>query len=109
MLILALTVVFFSARLSTGAALRQPQDKTTKAPARARDLGVPFDGVSGPYNAITDVSGVAVGYKTLIVGQGPTVVGQGPVRTGVTAILPRGQKNGMACLRVSSPVTGTAT
>ena len=58
---------------------------------RARDLGVPFDGVSGPLNAITDVQGVEVGEKTLISGEGKLVVGKGPVRTGVTAILPRGR------------------
>jgi len=58
---------------------------------RARDLGVPFDGTSGRFNAITDVKGVEVGYTTLISGEGKLVVGKGPVRTGVTAILPRGQ------------------
>jgi L-aminopeptidase/D-esterase-like protein len=58
---------------------------------RARDLGIPFDGTPGPLNAITDVAGVEVGYKTLIAGEGRLVVGKGPVRTGVTAILPRGQ------------------
>ncbi|MEM8985332.1 MAG: P1 family peptidase [Pseudomonadota bacterium] len=57
---------------------------------RARELGLPFPGVTGPANAITDVGGVKVGYKTLIEGDGPLVVGEGPVRTGVTAILPRG-------------------
>ncbi|MEX2570040.1 MAG: P1 family peptidase [Gemmatimonadota bacterium] len=57
---------------------------------RARDLGVPFDGAPGPNNAITDVAGVAVGHTTVIRGEGPLVVGEGPVRTGVTAILPRG-------------------
>jgi len=56
---------------------------------RARDLGVPFDGTPGKYNAITDVAGVTVGYKTLISGDGKLVVGVGPVRTGVTAIIPR--------------------
>ena len=59
---------------------------------RARDLGVPFDGTPGPLNAITDVAGVEVGYKTLIAGDGPLVIGKGPVRTGVTAILPRGKQ-----------------
>jgi D-aminopeptidase len=59
---------------------------------RARDLGVPFDGTPGPLNAITDVAGVEVGYKTLISGEGRLVVGKGPVRTGVTAILPRGKQ-----------------
>ena len=69
-------------------ALQQP----TKP--RARDLGVPFDGTPGPLNAITDVAGVEVGQVTIISGHGPLVVGQGPVRTGVTAILPRGKTNG---------------
>jgi D-aminopeptidase len=58
---------------------------------RARDLGVPFDGSPGPLNAITDVKGVEVGHTTLIAGEGPLKVGIGPVRTGVTAILPRGK------------------
>lgn len=60
-------------------------------PVRARDLGVPFEGTPGPLDAITDVSGVQVGYKTLISGSGKLVVGKGPVRTGVTAIFPRGK------------------
>jgi D-aminopeptidase len=60
------------------------------AAPRARDLGVPFDGTPGALNAITDVAGVLVGQTTLISGEGPLVVGKGPVRTGVTAILPRG-------------------
>ena len=58
---------------------------------RARDLGVPFDGTPGPLNAITDVEGVAVGHSTIIRGEGALKVGQGPVRTGVTAVLPRGR------------------
>ena len=58
---------------------------------RARDLGVPFDGTPGPNNAITDVRGVEVGHTTLISGSGKLVVGKGPVRTGVTAIHPRGK------------------
>ena len=58
---------------------------------RARDVGVPFDGKPGPLNALTDVKGVEVGYKTLISGEGKLVIGKGPVRTGVTAILPRGK------------------
>jgi D-aminopeptidase len=61
---------------------------------RARDLGIPFNGTPGKYNAITDVAGVEVGYKTLIEGSGKLVVGKGPVRTGVTVIFPRG-KNSM--------------
>jgi D-aminopeptidase len=63
---------------------------TTPSPARARDLGVPFDGTPGPLNAITDVDGVLVGHTTLIEGSGKLIVGKGPVRTGVTAVLPRG-------------------
>jgi D-aminopeptidase len=60
---------------------------------RARDLGVPFDGTPGPNNAITDVKGVEVGNTTLISGSGKLVVGKGPVRTGVTAIHPRGKNS----------------
>jgi L-aminopeptidase/D-esterase-like protein len=63
---------------------------TAQTTPRARDLGVPFDGTPGPFNAITDVRGVEVGHTTLISGSGPLKVGVGPVRTGVTAILPRG-------------------
>jgi D-aminopeptidase len=60
---------------------------------RARDLGIPFDGTPGVLNAITDVKGVEVGHRTLISGDGPLKVGVGPVRTGVTAILPRGKES----------------
>jgi len=60
---------------------------------RARDLGVPFDGTPGPNNAITDVKGVEVGHTTLVSGEGKLVVGKGPVRTGVTAIHPRGKNS----------------
>jgi D-aminopeptidase len=60
---------------------------------RARDLGVPFDGAPGPNNAITDVRGVEVGHTTLISGEGKLEVGKGPVRTGVTAVHPRGKTN----------------
>jgi len=66
------------------------QEKPASKP-RARDLGVPFEGVPGPFNAITDVAGVTVGHTTLISGEGKLVVGKGPVRTGVTAVLPRGK------------------
>src|SRR5579872_2710600 len=58
---------------------------------RARDFGIPFDGTPGILNAITDVTGVAVGHTTLISGSGKLDIGKGPVRTGVTAILPRGR------------------
>ena len=63
------------------------------APVRARGLGVPFDGMPGPLNAITDVGGVEVGLTTLIRGDGALKTGEGPVRTGVTTVFPRGKQN----------------
>jgi L-aminopeptidase/D-esterase-like protein len=57
--------------------------------ARARQLGVPFEGAPGPLNSITDVAGLEVGQTTLIAGQG-----QQAVRTGVTALWPRGKQSG---------------
>lgn len=60
---------------------------------RARDLGIPFEGKPGPLNAITDVGGVEVGYSTIIKGSGKLITGKGPVRTGVTAIFPRGKQS----------------
>ena len=84
------------------------------ADPRARDLGIPFDGTPGPHNAITDVSGVEVGFTTLISGSGKLVVGRGPVRTGVTAVLPRGHKSfsdpvfaGWYSLNGNGEMTGT--
>ena len=80
---------------------------------RARDLGIPFDGAPGPLNAITDVAGVEVGFTTLISGNGKLQVGTGPVRTGVTAILPRGKKSrdavfaGWYSLNGNGEMTGT--
>src|SRR5216684_3275178 len=80
---------------------------------RARDLGVPFDGTPGPLNAITDVKGVEVGHTTLISGNGPLKVGVGPVRTGVTAVLPRGKDSqdsvfaGWFTLNGNGEMTGT--
>jgi D-aminopeptidase len=59
---------------------------------RARDIGIPFDGTPGPLNAITDIPGVEVGMTTIIEGDGPLKIGKGPIRTGVTAILPRGHR-----------------
>ena len=61
---------------------------------RARDLRIPLDGTPGPLDAITDVAGVEVGHATLVSGSGKLVVGKGPVRTGVTAVLPRGKRSG---------------
>jgi D-aminopeptidase len=92
--------------LATGAA--------AQAKPRARDLGVPFDGTPGPFNAITDVKGVEVGHTTLISGEGALKVGVGPVRTGVTAILPRGKDSldpvfaGWFALNGNGEMTGTA-
>jgi D-aminopeptidase len=77
-----ISLLIFSLLATVALAQRKP---------RARDLGVPFDGTPGPLNAITDVKGVEVGHTTLISGDGPLKVGVGPVRTGVTAILPRGK------------------
>src|SRR6202142_3308921 len=86
---------------------------TAQTEPRARDLGVPFDGTPGPFNAITDVNGVEVGHTTLISGSGPLKVGVGPVRTGVTAILPRGKDSldavfaGWFTLNGNGEMTGT--
>jgi L-aminopeptidase/D-esterase-like protein len=80
---------------------------------RARALGIPFDGVPGALNAITDVKGVEVGHTTLISGQGKLKVGEGPVRTGVTAVLPRGKASndpvfaGWFSLNGNGEMTGT--
>jgi L-aminopeptidase/D-esterase-like protein len=82
----SLCFVFLSAR-----ALLAQDKPATAAKPRARDLGVLFDGTPGPFNAITDVSGITVGHTTLIFGEGKLQVGKGPVRTGVTAVLPRGK------------------
>src|SRR5437867_11554718 len=81
---------------------------------RARDLGVPFDGTPGSLNAITDVKGIEVGHTTLISGEGELQVGAGPVRTGVTAIIPRGKQSsndpvfaGWSSLNGNGEMTGT--
>ena len=88
----ALAIVFLlSSHLGTSKLLAQNLSAVGSPEPRARDLGVPFDGTPGPFNAITDVSGVEVGFKTIIAGEGKLVVGKGPVRTGVTAIFPRGK------------------
>ena len=80
--------------------------------ARARDLGIPFAGTPGPLNAITDVAGVTVGHTTLISGEGKLNVGSGPVRTGVTAVHPRGKTydpvfSGWYALNGNGEMTGT--
>jgi D-aminopeptidase len=88
------------------------QGTDAQSSPRARDLGIPFDGTPGPFNAITDIKGVTVGQHTLISGEGKLVVGQGPVRTGVTAILPRGKSydpvfSGWYALNGNGEMTGT--
>jgi D-aminopeptidase len=95
---------------------REPQPSPPAKPAlRARALGIPFDGMPGKLDAITDVAGVEVGYTTLISGEGKLEVGQGPVRTGVTAIIPRGHDSlndpvyaGTFSLNGNGEMTGTA-
>ncbi len=96
------------------ALIMNPVFTSAQTKPRARDLGVPFDGTPGPLNAITDVSGVEVGFTTLISGSGKLKVGEGPVRTGVTAILPRGKKSfadpvfaGWFSLNGNGEMTGT--
>ena len=81
--VLSLTVFLSFAAAAQGTARKE----------RARDLGIPLDGTPGPLDAITDVAGVEVGFTTLISGDGKLKVGKGPVRTGVTAVLPRGTNN----------------
>jgi len=71
--------------------MSSPQSHTADGRHRVRGLGVELDGQTGPLNAITDIAGVEVGVTTLVSGDGPLMVGRGPVRTGVTAILPRGR------------------
>ncbi|HEU5261114.1 MAG TPA: P1 family peptidase [Gemmatimonadales bacterium] len=93
--------------------LTLPHDARAQQKGRARDLGIPLDGVAGPLDAITDVAGVEVGHATIISGSGKLVVGKGPVRTGVTAILPRGRRNldpvfaGWFTLNGNGEMTGT--
>jgi D-aminopeptidase len=99
-----IAVAIFSLLVTTLSAQTEP---------RARDLGVPFDGTPGPLNAITDVKGVEVGHTTLISGTGPLKVGVGPVRTGVTAVFPRGKSSldavfgGWFALNGNGEMTGT--
>jgi D-aminopeptidase len=92
-------ISLFTSVLSFAATVRAEDKVQGKAPEknlgkpRARELGVPFDGTPGPLNAITDVAGVTVGHTTLISGEGKLQIGKGPVRTGVTAVLPRGSES----------------
>jgi L-aminopeptidase/D-esterase-like protein len=84
------------------------------AQSRAGDLGIPLEGTPGPLDAITDVAGVEVGHETIIRGSGRLEVGKGPVRTGVTAVFPRGRGDltpvfaGWFNLNGNGEMTGTA-
>jgi D-aminopeptidase len=99
---------------AAGASRNKQAGGVGQAKKRARDLGIPISGTPGPYDAITDVHGVEVGHATLIAGEGRLVVGKGPVRTGVTAILPRGKDArdpvfaGTFVLNGNGEMTGTA-
>src|ERR687893_2018486 len=84
-------VVLFALLAATCLLLPAAASAQAQTKPRARDLGVPFDGTPGPLNAITDVAGVEVGMTTLVSGEGKLVAGRGPVRTGVTAVFPKGR------------------
>src|SRR6266516_1555191 len=117
----SLTPVVLLLAIVLDSSAREPQKSPPPRPAivskivRARDLGIPFEGTPGKFNAITDVPGVEVGYTTLISGEGKLEVGKGPLRTGVTAILPRGHASlndpvyaGFFSLNGNGEMTGTA-
>src|SRR5436309_15847353 len=82
--VIALAAIVWVALATPGPAHAQKRE-------RARDLGIPLEGVPGPLDAITDVASVEVGHRTLVAGSGKLIAGKGPVRTGVTAVLPRGK------------------
>jgi len=116
-----LSWVAFLLVIGLDSSAREPQKSPPQRPViaskivRARDLHIPFEGTPGKFNAITDVPGVEVGYTTLISGEGKLEVGKGPVRTGVTAILPRGHASlndpvyaGFFSLNGNGEMTGTA-
>jgi len=115
---LLLLTVLFALELSGREPIKSPppiKPATETKQIRARDLGVPLDGTPGKLNSITDVPGVEVGYTTLISGEGKLEIGKGPVRTGVTAIIPRGHDSlndpvygGYFSLNGNGEMTGTA-
>ncbi|HEY4282524.1 MAG TPA: P1 family peptidase [Chthoniobacterales bacterium] len=116
--------VILSVLLALSAALSSSAREPIQSPppqakpgsvVRARDLGIPFEGTPGQFNAITDVASVEVGYTTLMEGEGKLSAGHGPVRTGVTAIIPRGHASlndpvyaGVFSLNGNGEMTGTA-
>src|SRR5262245_57008975 len=113
---LLILTVLFGFGLSGREPIKSPPP--IKAPVeakqvRARDLGVPFEGTPGKLDSITDVPGVEVGHTTLISGDGKLEVGKGPVRTGITAVLPRGRSGsdpvfaGWFSLNGNGEMTGT--
>ena len=111
----AFALLFLATTYPAQAREPQPSPPPAQPAVRARALGVPFDGAPGAHNAITDVAGVTVGYTTLISGEGKLQLGKGPVRTGVTAILPRGRASfddpvyaGVFSLNGNGEMTGTA-
>ena len=104
---LLIAAIATNATVASQSTVAAPQEKL-----RARDLGIPFVGEPGPNNAITDIGNVEVGHVTLIRGDGPLSVGEGPVRTGVTAIRPRGRREepvfaGWYSLNGNGEMTGT--
>lgn len=96
-----------------GSLMNSTQNALSQSKPRARELGIPFDGTPGKLNAITDIAGIEVGHTTLISGEGKLQVGVGPVRTGVTAVLPRGKASndpvfaGWFSLNGNGEMTGT--
>lgn len=102
-----------AALILMGSLMSSAQNALTQSKPRARELGIPFDGAPGKLNAITDIAGVEVGHTTLISGEGKLQVGVGPVRTGVTAVLPRGKASndpvfaGWFSLNGNGEMTGT--
>src|SRR5437868_9718185 len=115
------STLLFLLLLSLDSHAREPQKSpparsiSENKVVRSRDLGIPFEGIPGKINAITDVAGVEVGYTTLTSGEGKLEVGKGPVRTGVTVIVPRGHDSlndpvyaGFFSLNGNGEMTGTA-
>ncbi len=108
-----IAVFILSLALIVSVSTQASMSRTMQNKPRARDLGIPFEGTPGQFNAITDVAGVEVGHTTLISGEGKLQVGVGPIRTGVTAVLPRGKQNsdavfaGWYSLNGNGEMTGT--
>jgi L-aminopeptidase/D-esterase-like protein len=105
----------FAAPPLAAALMLGPSSAAAQAePERAREIGIPLEGTAGRLDAITDVPGVTVGHLTIVRGSGKLVVGKGPVRTGVTAVFPRGKEDlapvfaGWFSLNGNGEMTGTA-